>query len=290
MSPAARRSRRRASSRETPATGEVTFSNSIRASRNAIPGGRSCKTETNIEFRTLGRVTLPPAKTAIVDGKFVVIPSTRKVGVEAVKPGLSGNVGRGQDRDRPEGENPQRTLVNNRCRDDRRHACREPGRPAVGSRCGDPRPRATRSPPPSTTRWRPPPRASRPGRRCSPRRRRSGHRRRPSIPRPCSNPQADHLRSRPHRDGDGRSASIRARSRPSPTPGSGARLTRVPARRRLDQDRRRHADRGTARPSRSRSRSRPPQTRDIDQARAAGANPRRSACRRPGRSSPSSGR
>ncbi len=98
---------------ETPATGEVTFSSLNTGQSNAIAQGSIVKTETNIEFRTLGPVSLPPAQIGIVDGKFVVIPSTRKVGVEAVKPGLSGNVAAGKIVIVPEGENPQRTLVNN---------------------------------------------------------------------------------------------------------------------------------------------------------------------------------
>lgn len=98
---------------ETPATGEVTFSSLNTGQSNGIAQGSIVRTQTNIEFRTLGPVTLPPAQIGIVDGKFVVIPSTRKVGVEAVTPGLAGNVDAGKIVIVPEGENPQRTLVNN---------------------------------------------------------------------------------------------------------------------------------------------------------------------------------
>lgn len=98
---------------ETPAAGEVTFSNLNTGQSNTIAQGSIVRTETNIEFRTLGPVTLPRAEIGFVDGKFVVIPSIRKVGVEAVKPGLSGNVAAGKIVIVPEGENPQRTLVNN---------------------------------------------------------------------------------------------------------------------------------------------------------------------------------
>ena len=98
---------------ETAATGEVTFSSLNTGASNAIPEGSIVKTESGTEFRTTGPVTLPPAQIGIIDGKFVVIPSTRKVGVKAVSPGTAGNVAAGKIVVVPEKENAKRTLVNN---------------------------------------------------------------------------------------------------------------------------------------------------------------------------------
>ena len=98
---------------ETAATGEVTFSSLNTGGSNAIAEGSIVKTESGTEFRTTGSVTLPPAQIGIIDGKFVVIPSTRKVGVKAVGPGTSGNVEAGKIVVVPEKENAKRTLVRN---------------------------------------------------------------------------------------------------------------------------------------------------------------------------------
>ncbi len=98
---------------ETSAVGEVTFSSLNTGGSNPIPEGSIVKTESGIEFRTTGPVTLPSAQIGIIDGKFVVIPSTRKVGVAAVTPGTAGNVAAGKIVVVPEKENPKRTLVSN---------------------------------------------------------------------------------------------------------------------------------------------------------------------------------
>jgi len=98
---------------ETMATGEVTFSSLNTGNSNVIGAGSIVKTESGTEFRTIGSVTLPPAQIGIVDGKFVIIPSTRKVGIEAVASGESGNVAAGAIVVVPEGENSQRTIVRN---------------------------------------------------------------------------------------------------------------------------------------------------------------------------------
>jgi len=98
---------------ETMATGEVTFSSLNTGNSNVIGAGSIVKTESGTEFRTIGSVTLPPAQIGIVDGKFVIIPSTRKVGIEAVASGESGNVAAGAIVVVPEGENSQRTIVKN---------------------------------------------------------------------------------------------------------------------------------------------------------------------------------
>ena len=98
---------------EAAAAGEVTFSSLNTGGSNSIAEGSIVKTQAGIEFRTTGPVILPPAQIGIIDAKFVVIPSTRKVGVVAVAPGLEGNVPVGAIVIVPERENPKRTLVNN---------------------------------------------------------------------------------------------------------------------------------------------------------------------------------
>lgn len=98
---------------ETGATGEVTFSSLNTGASNSIAEGSIVKTQSGIEFRTTGPVNLPTAQIGIIDGKFVVIPSTRKVGVDAVNRGTTGNVEAGAIVIVPERENPKRTLVSN---------------------------------------------------------------------------------------------------------------------------------------------------------------------------------
>jgi Baseplate J-like protein len=98
---------------ETAAGGEVTFSSLNTGSSNTIAKGGIVKTESGIEFRTLAEITLPPAEIGIVDNKFVVIPSTGKVQIEAVTSGPSGNVAANTIVVVPKGENAQRTTVTN---------------------------------------------------------------------------------------------------------------------------------------------------------------------------------
>ena len=98
---------------ETAATGEVTFASLNTGSSNTIASGAIVKTESGIEFRTLAELTLPPADIGIVDGKFVVIPSTGKVAVEAITLGVSGNVAANTIVVVPKEENPKRTTVTN---------------------------------------------------------------------------------------------------------------------------------------------------------------------------------
>jgi hypothetical protein len=98
---------------ETLATGEVTFSSLNTGASNVIGAGSIVKTESGTEFRTIDSVTLPPAQIGIVDGKFVIIPSTRKVGIEALASGESGNVVAGAIVVVPEGENSLRSIVKN---------------------------------------------------------------------------------------------------------------------------------------------------------------------------------
>jgi hypothetical protein len=98
---------------ETAATGEVTFASLNTGSSNTIASGAIVKTESGIEFRTLAELTLPQADIGIVDGKFVVIPSTGKVAVEAITQGVSGNVAANTIVVVPKEENPKRTTVTN---------------------------------------------------------------------------------------------------------------------------------------------------------------------------------
>ena len=98
---------------ETAASGEVTFSSLNTGNSNTIAKGAIVETESGIQFRTLAEITLAPADIGIVDGEFVVIPSTEDVGVEAVDIGLTGNVAAGAIVVVPDEENPQRTSVSN---------------------------------------------------------------------------------------------------------------------------------------------------------------------------------
>jgi hypothetical protein len=94
---------------QTTASGEVTFSNYNPVSSNAVPAGSIVSTEGGIRFRTLAGVTVPA-------GTFVlpnVIPSTRRVAVQAVRPGPDGNVPANSIRVVPQGENPDFLKVNN---------------------------------------------------------------------------------------------------------------------------------------------------------------------------------
>ncbi len=94
---------------QTTASGEVTFSNYNPVSSNAVPAGSIVSTEGGIRFRTLAGVTVPA-------GTFVlpnVIPSTRRVAVQAVRPGPDGNVPANAIRVVPQGENPDFLKVNN---------------------------------------------------------------------------------------------------------------------------------------------------------------------------------
>jgi hypothetical protein len=94
---------------QTSAAGEVTFSNYNPVASNTVPAGSIVSTEGGIRFRTLAGVTIPA-------GTFVlpnVIPSTRRVAVQAVKPGTDGNVPANAIRVVPQGENPDFLKVNN---------------------------------------------------------------------------------------------------------------------------------------------------------------------------------
>lgn len=98
---------------DTAAAGEVTFSSLNTGASNTIAAGSIVKTESGIEFRTREGITLPAAQIGIVGGNFVVVPSTRQTGVDAVDPGVSGNVPAESIVVVPERENAKRTIVTN---------------------------------------------------------------------------------------------------------------------------------------------------------------------------------
>ena len=92
-----------------PAKGEVTFSNYNPVSSNTIAAGSVVSTEGGVRFKTLASVTIPA-------GTFVlpnVVPSRRRVAVQAVKPGPEGNVPANAIRVVPQGEDPDFLKVNN---------------------------------------------------------------------------------------------------------------------------------------------------------------------------------
>jgi hypothetical protein len=98
---------------ETKATGSVRFKNLDTGRSNTIPAGSIVQTQSGIQFRTLAQVDLPPANISIIDFKFVVVPSTADVGVEAVQPGVAGDVAADTIVVVPKGENGKRLLVSN---------------------------------------------------------------------------------------------------------------------------------------------------------------------------------
>jgi hypothetical protein len=93
---------------ETPAVGNVTFSNNDTGSGNTIRAGAIVKTKDEVEFRTVADVVLPPAFL------FPFFPSTASVGVEAVKPGETGNVAAETITVIPKNENKRLLQVTNR--------------------------------------------------------------------------------------------------------------------------------------------------------------------------------
>ncbi|HSK52867.1 MAG TPA: baseplate J/gp47 family protein [Clostridia bacterium] len=97
---------------QTRATGRVTFQNLDPGGANTIRAGSVVSTEGGVEFQTLRSVTLPAAE--IVTGTpIVVIPTTARVDVEAVRNGPNGNVPANSITVVPSGENPTLTKVRN---------------------------------------------------------------------------------------------------------------------------------------------------------------------------------
>ena len=69
--------------------GEVTFSNFDTGRSNHIEKGSIVSTRSGLDFATQADVDLP---NATIQFPFTIVPSTSKVGIEAVDPGPSGNV------------------------------------------------------------------------------------------------------------------------------------------------------------------------------------------------------
>ncbi|MEO5703724.1 MAG: baseplate J/gp47 family protein [Candidatus Limnocylindrales bacterium] len=95
---------------ETKATGNVTFSNFDTGRANEIPAGSIVKTRSGVAFATLATVTLP---NATIKFPFTIVPSTSTVGIEAVEPGPSGNVGNNTITVLPKSENKRLLQVTN---------------------------------------------------------------------------------------------------------------------------------------------------------------------------------
>jgi hypothetical protein len=95
---------------QTTATGSVTFTNYDPTSSNTISSGSIVSTEGGIRFRTLASVTVPKAS---FTPPSTTVPSSRSVGIEAVRPGTSGNVPANAIRVVPAGESPLFLQVSN---------------------------------------------------------------------------------------------------------------------------------------------------------------------------------
>ncbi len=93
----------------TAAKGSVTFTNYDFLGSNSIPSGSIVSTESGVRFRTVDPVLLPPATRL----GTTIVPTTKTVGVNAVKPGTAGNVPANAIRLIPPGEDPNSLSVNN---------------------------------------------------------------------------------------------------------------------------------------------------------------------------------
>lgn len=95
---------------EEGATGQVEFESFNPASENGIPKGSIVSTEGGIKFQTTAAVTLPRAQIILPDR---IRPSSRTVGIVAVKKGTAGNVPANAITVIPPDENPTLTKVRN---------------------------------------------------------------------------------------------------------------------------------------------------------------------------------
>ena len=91
-------------------SGAVRFENYDPTASNTIVSGSIVATEGGVRFRTLATVTLPKA---IIIPPTTITPSSRTVGVEAVKDAPAGSVPANSIRNVPQGENPVVLKVNN---------------------------------------------------------------------------------------------------------------------------------------------------------------------------------
>ena len=94
---------------EAAASGSVTFTNYDFLKSNTIASGSVVATEVGVRFKTLATVVLPAATRL----GTLIVPTTKSVGVAALKPGTEGNVPANAIRIVPQGENPSSLSVNN---------------------------------------------------------------------------------------------------------------------------------------------------------------------------------
>jgi Baseplate J-like protein len=95
---------------ETAASGSVTFRSYNPISANTIPKGSIVSTEGGLRFSTRAALTLGRAR-IVFPG--TVVPSSGSVAVDAVQPGVGGNVPANAITVVPSGENPEVTTVTN---------------------------------------------------------------------------------------------------------------------------------------------------------------------------------
>lgn len=97
---------------EERAAGEVVFQSYNSGAENTIPKGSLVSTEGGIAFQTRAAVTLPKAE-VIFGTPIEIRPSSKSVGVVAVKAGTAGNVPTNAITVVPKGEDPTLTKVRN---------------------------------------------------------------------------------------------------------------------------------------------------------------------------------
>lgn len=95
---------------ETPATGEVTFSNLDFTTANTIPAGSVVSTQGGVRFRTNGAVTVDRARLVGLQ----IVPTEADVAITAVSPGTGGNVEPNTITVVPADEDPLTLKVRNR--------------------------------------------------------------------------------------------------------------------------------------------------------------------------------
>jgi hypothetical protein len=101
---------------DTPATGEVTFSSLDTGASHTIPKGAIVETQAGVKFRTASQVALLPAQIVLVTDPsphFEIQPSTGSTAIEAVVPGVDGNVLAGAIKIYPATNTPKIITVTN---------------------------------------------------------------------------------------------------------------------------------------------------------------------------------
>jgi hypothetical protein len=96
--------------KETKAGGSVTFTNYDPTSSNTVPAGSIVSTEGGIRFQTLATLIVPHAA---FTPPSTTVPTQASVQVQAVQPGVAGNVPANAIRVVPPGENPLFLAVAN---------------------------------------------------------------------------------------------------------------------------------------------------------------------------------